>query len=179
MNDRTTVFVEGTVYWAKIFGDPVLNYEKDGREWTYELVPDNVDFLKKAGLLDRLKSKPDAKNPDKGDYLMLKKPEFDSKGKPNTPIRVYDDEDAAWDGRLLGNGTRVVAKLSIVDWGKGKKQSIYTTALRVEELVPYASNEFGSYDGANAPKTATKAKTAKPETKAAAGDFAELDDEPF
>jgi len=146
----TTVFVPGTIYWAKIVGRKALvdNYERTGKEWAYELVPDDVAFLKEHRLMDRLKDKEDPKNPDKGDFLMLKKPELNKDGEENQPIAIYDHEGNPWDeNKLLGNGTRVVAKLSIRDWGVGKKKSIYTQALRIEELVPYASDAFGAYDG--------------------------------
>lgn len=163
MTNRSTVFVSGKVYWAKIFGDPRPNYDGDAREWTIELVPDDVQFLKDHKLLDRLKDKEDAKNPDKGDYLVLRKKEMTADGKTNEPIRVYDKDNAPWDSnQLLGNGTGVDAKLTIVDYGKGKKKGIYIQALRVTDLVPYISNEFGGMDndaGFDEPKP--KRKTAK------------------
>lgn len=154
MSNSTTVFVPGTVYWAKIVGRKSLvdNYERTGKEWTYELVPDDISFLKEHRLMDRLKDKEDPKNPDKGDFLILKKPELNKDGEENAPITIYDSEGNPWgEDRLLGNGTRVVAKLRIMDWGVGKKKSIYTTALRVESLVPYEGNAFSAYD-AETPK---------------------------
>ena len=176
MAERVTVFVPGTVYWAKVIGAPRMNYEQTGREWTYDFVPDDTTFLKEHRLLDRLK---EAKDPIPSDYIRLKKPEFTKDGEKNEPIRIYDAENNAWDGRLLGNGTRVVAKLSIVDYGKGKKQGIYTTALRVEDLVAFESNEFGGYDGGKAePKV--KAKPKSKQTILEELDEADLNDEvPF
>lgn len=165
MTDSSTVFVSGKVYWAKIVGDKALvpTYERDGREWTVEFAPDDTSFLKEHRLLDRLKDREDAKNPDKQPYLTLRKPEFNKDGEKNEPFRIYDgqqkDEDGnspLWDDRLIGNGTEVDAKLSIVDWGKGKKKSIYLKALRITKLVPYTSNEFGAMD--DSPKTKTKTK---------------------
>src|SRR5690606_22565274 len=105
------------IYWAKIVGDKALvsNYDGDAREWTYEFAPEDTSFLKSEGLLDRLKDKPDDKNPDKGDYLILRKPEFTKEGVKNEPIRIYDEGDQPWDNRLIGNGSDVDVKLSIVD----------------------------------------------------------------
>lgn len=182
MDNTTTVFVTGTVYWAKIVGDRALhsNYDGDGREWSYELEPDDVSFLKEHRLLDRLKDK-NATN-GRGEYLVLRKPEFDKDGNKNEPIRIYDEDNSPWDDRLLGNGTRVVAKLRIVDWGKGKKKGIYTTALRVEELVPFVSNEFGGYDGAEdqEPAKSAKVKAKSKPAKRAAEELDDLDDDiPF
>lgn len=177
MAEYTTVFVEGKVYWAKIVGNKALhdNYDKDGREWSYELVPDDQSFLKEHRLLDRLKDKEDPQNPDKGEYLYLKKPEFNKDGDKNDPIVILDADNKPWDGKLLGNGTRVVAKLTIADFGRGKKKAIWTNALRVEELVPYEggsgeydnSDPFGGYKGSSG--------QAKPKTRAKQASAAELD----
>lgn len=162
MSNRTNVFATGRVYWAKVFGEPRLNYDGDGREWTVEFAPDDVSFLKDHKLLDRLKDKEDDKNPDKGDYLVLRKKAETADGKENEPIRVYNEDNEPWDSnQLLGNGTRVDAKLTIVDYGKGKKKGIYLQALRVRDHVPYVSNEFGAMDGdVDAPvkKKSTKEK---------------------
>lgn len=180
MAERSTVFATGKIYWAKIIGTPRPNYDGDAREWAYEFVPDDTTFLKEHGLLDRLKDKEDAKNPDKGDYLVLRKPEFTKAGDENEPIRVYDSDNTPWDGRLIGNGTRVVVKLTIVDYGKGKKKGIYTAAIRVMDLVPYESNEFGAFDAENdGPPPKTKGGKAKSASKAGS-EFDDLDDDiPF
>lgn len=163
MTDSVTVFVPGTVYWSKIVGYESLvdNYERTGKEWAYELVPDDTTFLKDNKLLDRLKDKEDPKNPEKGPYLMLRKPEFTRDGELNKPIPIYDADNNLWDDRKIGNGSRVVAKLVIRDWGKGKKKGIYTNALRVEELVPFeGGGAFSKYDGGDSTeKPAPKAKT--------------------
>ncbi len=165
-NTRTTVFASGKIYWAKIVGEKALvaNYDGDAREWAYEFAPDDVSFLKENGLMDRLKDKEDTKNPDKGDYIILRKPEFTRDGDKNEPIRIYDENDEPWDNRLIGNGSDVDIKLSIVDYGKGKKKGIYTTAIRVTGLVPYESNEFGGMEAkAGKPTKAAPAKRSKQE----------------
>lgn len=149
MADSTTVFATGTLYWPKIVGDRALhpNYDGDAREWSYEFEPDDPSFLKEHRLLDRLKE-PKGDDDDRGPYLVLRKPEFDRDGNKNDPIRIYTSDNEPWgDETLIGNGTRADVKLRIVDWGKGKKKGIYTNAIRVQELVPYVSNEFGAMDG--------------------------------
>lgn len=139
--DFTTVFVSGSVYWAKVVGKPVNNYEGDAKEWTFDFVPDDVTFLKEHKLLDRLK---EARDPIPGDYLRLKKPELDSEGNKNDPIEIIDSEDNPWDDRLIGNGSRVDLKLTVADWGKGKFKSIWTKAIRVTDLVEYKASAFAS-----------------------------------
>lgn len=163
-SDRKTVFVKGKLYWAKIVGDKALvsNYDGDGREWAFEFAPEDPSFLKEHGLLDRLKDKEDNKNPDKGQYINLRKPEFDREGQKNDPFRIYDEDNEPWDDRLIGNGSDADLKLSIVDYGKGKKKGIYAQAIRVTSLVPYVSDEFGAMDAAEGkPKKKPATKTAE------------------
>lgn len=175
MSNKTTVFVPGKIYWAKIVGDRQLtsNYEGTGKQWAYDLEPDDVSFLKDAGLIDRLKDGPD----DRGPFLSLKKPEVNKDGGKNSPINIYDSEGERWDDRNIGNGSRVVAKLVIMDWGKGKKSSIWTQALRVDELVEYNPDAFAAFDGEGKP---AKAAPKKGTSKAKGEDWDNLDDDiPF
>lgn len=171
MVERTTVFVKGKVYWAKLFV-PVDNYEGTGKEWTYEFEPEDTSFLKEHRLLDRLKDKNAVGG--RGEYLQLKKPEKNKEGEKNEPIRIYTEDNEPWDGSPLGNGTEVDVKLQICKWGPGKKPSIYTTAIRVTKHIPYVSNEFAGMDaGAVAQKqeAAAQKKASKP-----AKEKTELDD---
>jgi len=166
MADFTTVFVKGELFWAKIVGKPVPNYEKDGREWTVDFVPEDTSFLKEHGLLDRLK---EAREPITGNFLRLKKPELDSEGNKNEPIKIVDANNQPWDGSKIGNGSRVDVKLTIADWGRGKKKSIWIKVIRVTEHIPFEVDEFA---GMGEP-AANKAKAAP---KKAAKPLAELDD---
>lgn len=181
-NNATTVFAKGRIFWAKILGDRALHptYDGDARQWAFEFEPEDTEFLKEAGLLDRLKDKEDAKNPDKGEFLVLKKPELNRDGEKNEPIRVYDADGEPWpEDKLIGNGSKADVKLRIVDWGRGKRKSIYTTAIRITDLVPYISDEFAAMDeNDEAPK---KKKAAPKKKKAAAPEFDDdlNDDVPF
>lgn len=166
MAEYATEFASGTVYWAKIVGKPVDNYERTGREWTVDFVPDDASFLKAHGLLDRLK---EPKEPVSGPFLRLKKPELDSEGNKNEPIKIVDANNQPWDGSKIGNGSRVDVKLTIADWGRGKKKSIWIKVIRVTEHIPFEVDEFA---GMGEP-AANKAKAAP---KKAAKPLAELDD---
>lgn len=182
MAESTTVFGTGKVYWPKIVGDRALhsNYEGTGREWSYELAPDDTSFLKEHKLLDRLKDREDTFNPDKGEFLNLRKPEYTRDGEKNEPIRIYDADNHLWDDNvLIGNGTEVDYKLRIVDYGKGKKKGIYTTALRVTKLVPYEGNEFGAMDNPDGDKP-KRGPAKKPKSPAKSEGVDDLDDDiPF
>lgn len=171
------VFASGKIKWAKIVGDKALasNYDGDGREWTFQFYPDDPSFLKDFKLLDRLKDKDDGE----GQFLFIKKPEFNKEGEKNEPFRIYDADNQPWgEDRLIGNGSRVDVKLDIRDWGVGKKKSIYAAAIRVTEHVPYASNEFAGMDGDKAP-VPEKTRAKKAVSKVAA-ELDDLDDDiPF
>jgi len=150
MADFTTVFVSGKVYWAKVFV-PVMNYEGTGKEWTMDFVPDDVSFLKEHKLLDRLKENDSIP----GDFIKLRKPTETKDGEKNDPIRVYNEDNEPWpENTLIGNGSDVDVKLTVADWGKGKKKSIWIKSMRVTDLVPYVSNEFSAMDKAKKADTA-------------------------
>ena len=121
----------------------------------------------------------------RGDYLVLRKPEFNANGEKNEPIRVYTSDGTPWDeDTLIGNGTVVDAKLTIRDWGRGKKKGIYTSAIRVQDLVEYETDEFAAMDANKENKTKAKSssggsKAKKPATKKETS-FDDLDDDiPF
>lgn len=178
MTEYTNEFMSGTIYWAKVFR-AVDNYEKTGKEWAFDFVPDDdgVAVLKKHRLLDRLKEGVD---PIDGDYLRLKKPTVNKDGDKNEPFKIYDAEDNVWDGGNIGNGSKVDLALTIADFGKGKKKAIWTQAIRVIEHVPHEGGTQDSNPFANKPsgvKAAPK-KAVKPAKTEAPADFDD-DEMPF
>ena len=159
--NKATVFITGKIYWAKVLGEPRLNYNKDGREWGFELElgEEGIAAFKKHKVVDRIKGKgynigQKGQFADREPFVQLKKTEFNRDGNPNPPIRVYDSEDEDWNqNTLIGNESVADVKLDIRDYGVGKKSGIYPVAIRVKELVPYQSSEFGAMDGDDAPAT--------------------------
>lgn len=189
MAKSTKVFTKATLYWPKIVGDNALvsNYDGDGREWTFELEPEDTGFLKTHRLLDRLKDPlayalrlEDRGEKEKaevarqnaegrGDYLLIRKPEFNFKGEKNAPFRIYTADNEPWpEDQLIGNGSKADVKLDIRSWGPGKKDSIYAVAIRITDLVPYQSDEFAGMDEL---ESGTKSKPKKKSE--------DLDDIPF
>lgn len=160
---NVTEFISGKLYWAKVFGDARPNYGGDANEWTFELEPDEngVAILDKHGLTDRLKDK----DPSRGKYITLKKPELKKNGEKNQHIRVYNKDNEEWpEDTLIGNGSSADVKLNIADYGAGRFKGIYPNAIRVTDLVKYASSEFGAMDGEQAspsPKKEAANKTKK------------------
>lgn len=147
-NKTVTIYLRGRVFWAKIFGDPRPNYNRDGREWTFEFEPEDYAAVKNAGINDKLKDKSDKKGYEgRAPFMTLKQKELDFEGNKRDPIRVVDADRQPWpDDKLLGNGTVVDVKLGIVDYGPGKRAGVYPNAIRVLDLVPYASSDFAPLD---------------------------------
>lgn len=179
MSTKTTLFISGKLSWAKILGEPVPNYSKDGREWTFELEPDEkgLQALIKNDLTDRIKGKgynvgTKGQHSEKTPFIQLKKPEFNREGEPNTRLRIYDNEDQAWDPmlnsqgvptNLIGNGSAADVKLDVRDYGPGKKKGVYPSAIRVTDHIEYQSSEFGAMDDAG-DEPAPRAKSPKKDT---------------
>ena len=145
--DTQTVYLRGKTMYAKILGDPVLNYSKDGKEWKMDLVIDKeaIKELKAAGIGDRVKSKPDYA--DGQYYISFKQKELRADGTPNEPIKVVDKTNKPWnDNDLIGNGSTVDVKFVVKDWGAGKKKGVYLRAVRVLDLVRFSRSEFDDLD---------------------------------
>lgn len=209
MAKNTIVFLKGKLYWPKIVGKSALvtNYDGDGKEWSFELEPDNTDFLKEHRLLDRLKDplayanrleeRGEEDKADKvreqaegrGDYLIIRKPELTKDGRENEPFRIYTKDNEPWgEETLIGNGSRADVKLKIVDWGAGKKKSIYCLALRITDHVQYEPDEFSGMDKESDNETENRTETKPPKSRATkkadpkgmAKELDDLDDEiPF
>lgn len=165
---KVIAFISGKLNWAKVLGDPVQNYEKNGREWTFELELDEaaIQTIIKNGLEDRIKGKgyfvgQKKQYAEREPFIMLKRTEFSKDGEKNKPIRIYDADDVAWDPQfdeqgkatnLIGNGSAADVKLDIRDYGAGKKKGIYPAAVRVTDHVEYeGGGEFGGMQEADAP----------------------------
>lgn len=161
-NKRTTLYLSGKLYWAKVFGNPRPNYDGDAREWTFEFEPDedSVEQLEELGLDDRLRDRSDKKGYEgRGKFIILKRKEFKVDGEKNEHIRVVDAANQNWDSnKLLGNGTTADVKVTVVDYGPRKKEGIYPVAIRVLDLVEYQQDEFAPLSDDDPRKKAAKAK---------------------
>lgn len=145
-NNRTTVYLRGELMWAKVLPKQLhKNNFDDYKQWTFDVYPEDVTELEANKIADKIKKSEDGKQ-----YLQLRQKEFsgltDEDGKPlkNKPIRIVSpDGTTPWDTDTeLGNGTIADVRISIVDYGKGKKKGVYPVAIRVIKHVPYKSNEF-------------------------------------
>jgi hypothetical protein len=146
----TTLVYRGKLQYAKVLGDPVPNYAKDGKEWKFDFIPNDdvaaAKELKALGVGDRLRSLEDGNgNPryDGRKYMSFKQKAERADGSPNKPIQVLDIKGRAWpEDVLIGNETVVDLKFVVIDNGKGRFNGMYPRSIRILDLVPYANKEF-------------------------------------
>jgi hypothetical protein len=141
--------IRGKLSYARILGDPVLNYSKDGKEWKLDLeIPESaVKEFKTAGLTDRVKTKDGYL--DGKPHVTFKISEFRKDPDPETglpkrnrPPKIVDILGEAWDqDKLLGNGTDADVSFVVQDHGPGKKKGMYLRSVRVLKLVPYEGKD--------------------------------------
>ena len=121
-NKSQKLVFRGKTSYAKILGDPVLNYSKDGKEWKMDVViDDSVEKeMKAAGVGDRVKSKKEYLDGRK--YVTFKQAEYRRDGETkNDPITVVDILGDDWNQKtLLGNESDVEITAAAVDYGPGK-----------------------------------------------------------
>lgn len=164
----STLVFRGRLQYARVLGDPVLNYNKDGQEWKFDFIPNDpegaVKELTSVGVRDRLRSLTDSEgNPryEGQEYMSFKQNAERRDGTPNQGIRVEDMYGNAWpEDVLLGNDTVADVKFVVIDNGRGKFHGVYPRSIRVLDLVPYQSKEFTPIDESD-PYFAKAAEAAK------------------
>jgi hypothetical protein len=144
-NDVTTFVYRGKLQYAKVLGNPVLNYNEDGNEWKFDFIPNDprtaLKELKAVGKEERVRTKDDYL--DGQTFISFKQAEYDANGDPNRRIKVVDAAGNDWpETRLIGNGTVADVKFVVVDYGKGKFKGMYPRSIRILDLVPYERKEF-------------------------------------
>lgn len=165
----TTLVMRGKIQYAKILGEPVLNFNKDGQEWKFDFIPNDPAGAKKElkalGVAERLRSLEDKDgNPryDGREYMTFKQNAERKDGTPNQPIRVVDVLGNAWDeDNLIGNESDVDVKFVVIDNGKNRFHGVYPRSVRVLNLVPYAKEEFAPIDTEDEFYKAAKAEEQK------------------
>ena len=147
-----TFYIRGETQFAKILGDPIPNYNKDGYEWKMDLVLDDAGVEQfndiSPDVSDRVKV--NKKNKKTGELVYEGRPHISFKhsqitkaGNENRPITVVDAAGNTWpQDKLIGNGSKVDVKFIVMDFGKGKFPGVYIRAVRVLEHVPYEVQEF-------------------------------------
>ena len=143
MAAKEIVYMRGKLFWAKVLGDPVDNYSKDGKEWVFDLALDDAG-VKQAKALKVLNIKD--KDDERGKFITLKQKLRTGEGAlplEKQRIRVVDAAGKDWDqDTKLGNETVADVKFEIRDYGKGKYPGIYPRAIRILDHKEFASQEF-------------------------------------
>lgn len=129
----------GKTNWTKVLGDPVDNYNKDGKEWTFDFTPDadGEKLIRSLGIGAKLKNKDD----ERGTFIQFKQKAHRADGTANKPITVVDARNRPWDPNLkIGNGSTIEVKFNVVEYKA--TIGVYPQAIRVLDLVPYERQEF-------------------------------------
>lgn len=193
MSDTTTLVMRGEIHWAKILGDPVLDYDKTAKEWTFDFIPNDPKGaraeLKALGVADRLRAKEG--HLDDRDYMTFKQKELRADGTPNRRIDVENITGKEWDQeKKIGNGTVVDVQFVVVDFGPKRYKGVYPRCVRILQHVPYEGKSFDKIDENDefyqAAKAAEEAEreiamlsgnAGKPQAEAPPTDESDLDDE--
>lgn len=154
-NSKEIHYLRGPIHWAKVLGDPVDNYDKNGREWTFDvsLSTDGVRQIKLIKVNGQPVKNIKNRDDDRGDFVQFKQKfreaeDYERYGQKvrtvdEQRIKVMDASGQPWDQNVkLGNGTIADVKFEVVDYGKGKYAGVYPRAIRVLDHVPYESQEF-------------------------------------
>lgn len=144
MAEKSEIYTfRGKFHYAKVLGDPVPNYNKDGLEWKIdvEFIDQNTaKEFKKLGIGDRVKNKENYL--DGADYASFKakyNEKRSDEGRPN----VVDRRGKPWpQDELIGNETVGDIRIAVVDYGKGLKKGVYIRGIRVLDHVPYIRDVF-------------------------------------
>jgi hypothetical protein len=139
-------YAVGTIRWAKVLGDPVPNYNRDGFEWTFDLVPnaEALALFRELGIDNKMKEK------DGVHFMRFTQKQQQANGRANFPITVVDARNRPWDPKIvdgkvtnpIGNDSLVEVKFKKVAYGVGKPVGVYPQAIRVLEFKPYVRQEF-------------------------------------
>ena len=110
-----------------------------------EITDDTKKELKALGIDNKIKTKDNSL--DGRPFLTFRQRELRPNGEPNRPITVVDAAGNKWpEDELIGNGSTVDVKFTVVDYGKGKPKGMYISDVRVLDLVPYNKTAFEPLD---------------------------------
>lgn len=141
----TPIVVRGKVNYCKFLGEPRLNYDKTGNEWTSDFYDFDVKALQTSFKNADYDKKPRQKDGylDGKPYYTLKQKAERANGKPNDPVKVVDKDGNPWPEDVeIGNGSTVDVRMEVWDFGPRKFKGLYPKAMRVLELVEFKRDLF-------------------------------------
>lgn len=150
MSKNTTVVLRGKTMYCKVLGDPILDYDKTGKEYKFDFIPNDPKATAKElasyGIGDRLRSKT-VKSTGEDLYegqkfMSFRQREYTKAGKLNERIEVVDALGKPWpQDKLIGNGSVIDVKFAVVDYGD-KKAGVYPRKIRILDHIPYEDKGF-------------------------------------
>lgn len=146
------ITLRGKTNYAKILGEPMDNFDKNGKEWKLDFIlEDRKDLarLKALNVSDRVKQKEDYLDGAPHMTLRQKTEQVEENGRKvwKNRLKIVDVTGQPWDEtKLVGNGSVADIKLRIADYGRGMKAGIYIVGIRILELVPYNSSVMDELD---------------------------------
>jgi hypothetical protein len=126
-----TIYVTGTAKWARVYeGQMDTEY---GEKFHVTVYPDEASLIAIKSSGSRIKAREDE------DGICFKfsrdnKKEFKGVEEILGPPKVLDKEGNPFD-KIIGNGSKITAKLSVYDSSKGKGTRL--EAVRVDNHIPY------------------------------------------
>jgi len=185
MNKDAVIVIRGELNWAKITGKARPHtgnpkYDK-GPSWTVDVTPDEASrkLMKQHGIDGKLRD-PKGEDERTETFLSLRHLENKADGGKNDPIKIVDVTGAAWDDRLIGNGSVADVKVKVKDYGSGSDKGTYIQAVRILKHVPYVSSDFAPLKSDDEFFATGNDNVAEEDTKGASPNADELDDDiPF
>lgn len=149
--------------YFRLQGEPHLNYNKDGTEWSanFILTDEHVEELKNQGMAKAyLKETKDDKRP----MIKFTKPATLKSGAPAKRPVVRDSANKAWASEnLIGNGSKVDIVVALNEMKSGPNQGkLKPTVLKVvvKDWIPYEPDDGISYTKeSNQPETTATTST--------------------
>jgi hypothetical protein len=129
MNDP--VYISGKCYWASVV-EPNTKFEP---AWQIDICVDdeNRSVIEAASI--PIMNRED----DRGEFIRAKRKVSRPDGSMRNAPSVLDSQNNPWNGKLIGNGSKVNVKAFPFDWDYGGKtgRSVDLAAVQVVELIEY------------------------------------------
>jgi len=135
------VIISGTCHYASIV-EPNTTFEP---VWSIDVTLDDANkaIVENHGLT--VKNKDD----DRGNFVTIKRKVMKKDGSKRPAPSVLDSQNNSWDGKLVGNGSKVNVKFLPYEWQYAGKAgtSADLLAVQVTDLVEYNKEDFEAVDG--------------------------------
>ncbi len=141
---------EGVTKWFKGLGEPRDNFNKDGKEWSFQISVGSPEKL----LFRQAKVKKSIKfDEELGDFVTVSLPSSDKKGNANKPFKVEDTDGNDWpEDKWIGNGSTIKATCRLdtysftKDGQKIEGAKLIPTRVVITNHVPHQSKNTTKAD---------------------------------